>query len=201
LQGRIEMKNLNRPIGVSLVCLAIATGGRLVYAEANKDAPELTSCSCFQANGIHEFDGVFLAGQPTPEGFAEAQKAGVRTVVNLRAANELNWDEKATVVGLGMQYVHVPVASADALTDAVFEQMRQLLKDKTKRPMLVHCFSAGRVGAVWLAHRVLDDKLTVEAAVAEVKTIGLTNEQYIARATDYVRRMNEKRDQPHTQNP
>jgi uncharacterized protein (TIGR01244 family) len=195
------MKNMNRPIAVSLVCLTIAIGGQLLSAEAKQDAPELTSCSCFQANGIHEFDGVFLAGQPTPEGFAEAQKAGMRTVVNLRAANELNWDEKATVVELGMQYVHVPVASADALTDDVFQQMRQLLKDKTKRPMLVHCFSAGRVGATWLAHRVLDDGLTVEAAVAEAKTIGLKKEEYIAKATDYVRRMKEDQAALQTQNP
>ena len=186
---------------VSVLCLTIALGGQLLSAEAKKDAPELTSCSCFQANVIHEFGGVFLAGQPTPEGFAEAQKAGVRTVVNLRAANELDWDEKATVVELGMQYVHVPVASADALTDDVFQQMRQLLKDKTKRPMLVHCFSAGRVGATWLAHRVLDDGLTVEAAVAEAKKIGLKKEEYLAKATEYVRRMKEKRDQPPRQNP
>ncbi|MCU0977729.1 MAG: protein tyrosine phosphatase family protein [Pirellulaceae bacterium] len=192
---------MNRPIAVSVVCLTIAIGGQLLSAEAKQDAPELTSCSCFQANGIHEFGGVFLAGQPTPEGFAEAQKAGVRTVVNLRAANELNWDEKATVVELGMQYVHVPVASADALTDDVFQQMRQLLKDKAKRPMLVHCFSAGRVGATWLAHRVLDDGLTVEAAVAEAKTIGLKKEEYIAKATDYVRRMKEDQAALQTQNP
>ncbi len=195
------MKNMNRPIAVSVVCLTIAIGGQLLSAEAKQDAPELTSCSCFQANGIHEFDGVFLAGQPTPEGFAEAQKAGMRTVVNLRAANELNWDEKATVVELGMQYVHVPVASADALTDDVFQQMRQLLKDKTKRPMLVHCFSAGRVGATRLAHRVLDDGLTVEAAVAEAKTIGLKKEEYIAKAMDYVRRMKEDQAPLQTQNP
>jgi uncharacterized protein (TIGR01244 family) len=194
------MKNMNRPIAV-LVCLTIAIGGRVLYAEAKENSPELTACSCFQANGIHQFGGVFLAGQPTPEGFSEAQKAGVRTVVNLRAANELDWDEKATVVGLGMQYVHVPVASVDALTDDVFEQMRQLLKDKTKRPMLVHCFSAGRVGATWLTHRVLDDGLTVEAAVAEAKTIGLTKEDYIAKATDYVRRKKERTDQPLKQNP
>jgi hypothetical protein len=62
--------------------------------------------------------------------------------------------------------------------------------------MLVHCFSAGRVGATWLAHRVLDDGLTVEAAVAEAKTIGLKKEDFIAKATDYVRRMKEKKDQP-----
>jgi uncharacterized protein (TIGR01244 family) len=197
----MQRKNMNHPITASVLCLTIAIGGRLLSAEAQKNTPELTSCSCFQANGIHEFGGVFLAGQPTPEGFAEAQKAGVRTVVNLRAASELDWDEKATVVALGMQYVHVPIATADALTDDVFAQMRELLKDRTKRPMLVHCFSAGRVGAAWLAHRVLDDDLTVEEAVAEAKTIGLKKEDFIAKATDYVKRMKQEQDQPRTTNP
>jgi uncharacterized protein (TIGR01244 family) len=189
---------MSRPIAVSVLCLMIAAGGRLFSAEAKKEAPKpeackLESCSCFQAKTIHEFGGVFLAGQPTPAGFAEAKKAGVRTVVNLRAANELDWNEKATVEGLGMQFVHVPIASAEALTDEVFAKMRELLKDKTKRPMLVHCFSAGRVGATWLAHRVLDDGLTVEAALAEAKEIGLKKEDFIAKATDYIQRMKAKK--------
>ena len=104
---------------------------------------------------------------------------------------QTNWTgtRKATVEGLGMQFVHVPIASAEALTDEVFAKMRELLKDKTKRPMLVHCFSAGRVGATWLAHRVLDDGLTVEAALAEAKEIGLKKEDFIAKATEYVQRM------------
>lgn len=192
---------MKRTMTVAVLCLTIANGGRLMSAEPGKGAPELTPRSCFQAKGIHEFGGVFLAGQPTPEGFSEAQKAGVRTVVNLRADSELDWDEKATVVALGMQYVHVPIASADALTDDVFDQMRRLLKDKAKRPMLVHCFSAGRVGAAWLAHRVLDGGLTVEAAVAEARKIGLNSENFIAKATDYVKRMQQQTDQHRAPSP
>jgi hypothetical protein len=57
---------------------------------------------------------------------------------------------------------------------------------------LVHCFSAGRVGAAWLAHRVLDDGLSVEAALDEANTIGLKKDDYIQKAKDYVQRMKAK---------
>ncbi len=132
----------------SAVILTFGALGPLLAAEAGKVPSKLERCSCFQTEAIHEFDRIFLAGQPTPGGFAEAQKAGVRTVVNLRAASELNWDEKAHVEGLGMKYIHVPIPSSEAMTDEIFAQLRDLLKDNSRRPILVHCFSAGRVAQV-----------------------------------------------------
>lgn len=179
----------------SAVILTFGALGHLLAAEAGKRPSKLERCSCFQTEAIHEFDRIFLAGQPTPEGFAEAQKADVRTVVNLRAASELNWDEKAHVEGLGMKYIHVPISSSEAMTDEIFAQLRELLKDKSRRPILVHCFSAGRVGAAWLAHRILDDGLSLESAVEEAKTVGLRKEDYIRKATDYVQRMQAKVEQ------
>jgi uncharacterized protein (TIGR01244 family) len=108
----------------------------------------------------------------------------------------LNWDEKAHVERLGMKYIHVPIASLDALTDEVFAQLRELLKDKSRRPMLVHCATAGRVGAVWIVHRVLEDGLSVDAAVEEAKTVGLRKEDFIHKATDHVQRMQAKANKP-----
>lgn len=181
--------NVKRTCVMSAAMLTLGVLGELYAEEAQKAPPKLERCSCFQTEAIHSFGGIFLAGQPTAEGFTEAKKAGVRTVVNLRAAAELNWDEKAQVERLGMRYVHVPIASSEAMTDEVLSRMRELLKDKSGRPILVHCFSAGRVGAVWLAHRVLDDGLSIAAAVEEAKTVGLRREEYIRKATDYVQRM------------
>ncbi|MBI1312566.1 methyltransferase domain-containing protein [bacterium] len=51
---------------------------------------------------------------------------------------------------------------------------------------MVHCASANRVGAVWLAHRVLDAKIPVEASLAEARAVGLRTSAYEQRAYEYI---------------
>ena len=110
----------------------------------------------------------------------------------MRTKDELDWDEAATLKELELEYHHVPIASPNALTDETFDKVRKLLNDRDERPLLVHCASASRVGAVWLAHRVLDDGLTYEAALAEAKTVGLKAAPLEAKAREYIARQKAK---------
>ena len=52
---------------------------------------------------------------------------------------------------------------------------------------MLHCASGNRVGAVWLAYRVLDEGLEPGAALEEARTIGLRSAGYEERALEYVR--------------
>lgn len=63
--------------------------------------------------------------------------------------------------------------ATSVLTDAVFDETRAWLTDDGKKPLLLHCHSANRVGAIWLAHRVLDDGLMLAAAEREATLVGL----------------------------
>jgi protein tyrosine phosphatase (PTP) superfamily phosphohydrolase (DUF442 family) len=137
---------------------------------------------------IHKVGGVLLAGQPSPDDLRLARSRGVRSVVNLRQASELDWDEGKCVAQLGMQYHHVPFKSPTSLTDQVFDKVRQLLNDTSHRPMILHCASANRVGAVWLVHRIIDEGLSYDAALAESKAVGLRSAQYQQAAENYLRR-------------
>lgn len=76
----------------------------------------------------------------------------------------------------------------EKLTDKVFDETRKLLNDKAKRPLILHCASANRVGAVWLAHRVLDGGLKYEEALSELKTVGLKLPAFEQKAKDYIER-------------
>jgi protein tyrosine phosphatase (PTP) superfamily phosphohydrolase (DUF442 family) len=73
----------------------------------------------------------------------------------------------------------------------VFVEARKQLK-AAERPILLHCGSANRVGAVWLPYRVLDAGLAWDAALAEAKTIGLRTPALEAKAMDYVQRHQQK---------
>ena len=137
---------------------------------------------------VHAKGDVYLTGQPSPDDLKEAQAKGVKTVISLRESGETDWDEAARVKDLGMQYLHIPFKSPETLKDEVFDKVRQTLNDSSRHPVLVHCGSANRVGAVWLVHRVLDGGLTYDAALAEAKKIGLRTPAYEEKAKDYIAR-------------
>lgn len=144
--------------------------------------------ACGSITRLHTLAGVFLASQPSADDFEQAKAGGVKTVINLRQAKEQpDFDEQAAVTALGLAYVHLPWNGAEELTDEVFARSRELL-NTAERPILLHCASANRVGAVWIPWRVLDGGLSLDAAVVEAKTIGLKTAEYEAKARDYVAR-------------
>lgn len=149
--------------------------------------PQLEACKLGEVDRIHRFDKIFLAGQPTADDFKLAHKQdGLKTVINLRTAEELEFDEAATLKGLSINYHHVPIKSAAALKDDDFDKARKVLGDKKNHPVMMHCASANRVGAVWLVYRVLDDKVPYEKALEEAKKVGLRAPDLEAKAKDYI---------------
>lgn len=176
----------------ALLCLA-ACGGEAKPVEAAQGALPVTETlepyEWGKIARLNTLGGVFLASQPAPDDFRTAKDDGIKTVVDLRPSGEnTEFDEPGLVAELGMEYVNAGFASPDTLTDAIFAQVRTILTDDAKKPILLHCKSANRVGAVWIAHRVLDDDLTWDAALAEAKTIGLKSPPLEAVAKLYVTR-------------
>ena len=86
-----------------------------------------------------------------------------------------------------MAYANPGFQGPDQLTDTVLDESLALLRD-ADRPLLMHCASANRTGAVWLAHRVLDGGLSVDQALIEARTVGLRSPAYEARVLEYVTR-------------
>jgi len=169
-------------LALVLGCAATQGSGR-----AATKAP-LAPAECGSIEHLHALGDVWLASQPSPADFECARDAGVRTVIDLRPAGELSeFDEPALVRGLGLAYVSLPFKSPETLTDEVFDRARELL-DTAEGPILLHCSSANRVGAVWLPWRVLDGGLGWDAALAEARTIGLRTPAYEEKARSYVER-------------
>lgn len=135
---------------------------------------------------VHVMDGLYFGGQPSPEDFDVLRAAGIRTVVNLRGGDEVTeFNEEVVASDAGLDYVHLPFRGAGQLTDEVFDRTRELL-NSDRGPLLLHCGSANRVGAVWLPHRVLDQGVPFELALEEAKRVGLRTDAYVDRAKEYI---------------
>ena len=115
-------------------------------------------------------------------------KDGFKSVINLRLATEANANielNAAQAKTLGLKYVHIPF-STQQLDPKVIDQFLAAIADKSNQPAYVHCGSASRVGAVWLAKRVLQDGWTIEKATEEAKLIGLRSEALEKFALEYI---------------
>lgn len=113
------------------------------------------------------------AGQPDSAVLASFAAAGYVAVIDLRTDKEdRGFDEQATVTELGMRYVLMPVGSEE---DISFEKAAELDKILSgfDGPVLVHCASGNRVGALF-ALREKANGATNEEAIAAGKIAGMT---------------------------
>lgn len=157
-----------------------------------KKEPKLEACELGDTYNVHRLEKIYLAGQPSPADFSIAKKEGIKTVINLRTPGEFRFDEKAVLKELDLEYHHIPFGTPASLKDEVFEKSLKILSDKKKQPVLLHCASANRVGAIWLVHRVLNDKVEYDKALKEAKEVGLKFPPYESKAKTYIRKVQEK---------
>ena len=172
-------------IACTLTALASACHGQ---QDRNPAQSDVILADLGNTRNVHVCEDLFLTGQFTSEDMPSIKKAGIQRIISLRTEGEVTWNERSVVEGSGLEFVSVPFSGQAALTDAVFERVRTLLKDNTTGTML-HCGSANRVGTVWLPYRVLDQGVPLDQARREAKVIGMRNADYEAKALDYVRRM------------
>jgi uncharacterized protein (TIGR01244 family) len=120
--------------------------------------------------------GLATAGQPSVEALARLKDLGFKTVVNLRPRGEdpIVEKEEAIVAAQGLEYVSVPITPA-TFSAADVAAVRKVLDDKDAGPVLLHCASGNRVGAVWAAIEVERGKSLAEAE-AKGRKIGLSSQ-------------------------
>ncbi len=177
-------------IAAASVFAAVALGA--AGGSAKSPYAELRPLAWGTVERMHRFGEIYLASQPSKEDFELAKEAGIKTVINLRKKEELDWDEKAAVEKLGMEYHDLGFKTPEELTDEIFDTARRLLASTDKNPILLHCSSANRVGAIWLAHRVLDDGLSFEQARIEADAVGLKLPAFADKARTYIGRRTAK---------
>ena len=139
-------------------------------------------------NPGYPLEGIATAGQPEEEHLKRLAEAGYRTVVDLRTPEEdRGLDEPEAARQAGMEYVNIPVGNED-VEDETFERFRELMKDPERRPVLVHCSSANRVGALLIPYFVLDEEKNTEEAVKIASEVGLKSDELKQAALRYAER-------------
>jgi uncharacterized protein (TIGR01244 family) len=122
--------------------------------------------------------GLAAAGRPSEEGLRQLKAQGFRTIVDLRAPSEDGLaEEKALLESQGLEYVHVPVTSA-TFSGSDVDAVQAVLGNEAAGPVLLHCASANRVGAVWAVIQARAGR-PIDEALAEGKRVGLRSASMI----------------------
>lgn len=140
-------------------------------AAGHPQAPYGDQVSDAFTNYLRAAPYVGTAGIVAEGGFEEAKQLGYRTVINLNTADEGAIEEDERVRKAGLDYVSIEVPT-EAPTPAQVKTFAGYVNDSMNYPILVHCISSNRVGAMWALYRAANG-VPGEVAIQEGRTVGL----------------------------
>lgn len=131
-------------------------------------------------SGKAPLDGILTGGQPTDAQFETLAGLGYRTVINMRGPEEKESTDPAVVESLGMAYVALPITGAGDVSE---ENARTLAKalETAEYPVVVHCASGNRVGALFALKAYHVDGETPAEALALGQAAGVTRLEPVVR--------------------
>lgn len=143
--------------------LLVATG----YAQQQVQPP--AGVGNFHVVNEHLYRGA----QPSNEGFQALAKMGVKTVIDLREADQAA-AEKAMVEAAGMRFVSIPMRGMEKPNPVSVEKALAVINSKDSGTVFVHCRrGADRTGTVVACYRISHDKWDNGRALGEAKANGM----------------------------
>ena len=165
----------------AVVGLILSFGVNAGEAESPGNSGIYVDLADVVAQGVVEpVDGITSSGQPDQAALEVFSERGYAAIIDLRGESENRGiDEPAAVKSLGMDYVLFPIESRDAINFENAAALDELIKSYDA-PVLIHCGSGNRVGAM-LALRQSLNGADDEAAIEYGKEGGLTRLEDVVR--------------------
>jgi len=117
---------------------------------------------------------LYRGAQPDAMGITNLQRLGIKTIIDLRAASEVNKDEATVARANGIVCTNVPLRGVGRPTD---DQIRTVLAliEAGPAPVFVHCVhGADRTGTIIACYRIQRDKWSSDAALQEARNYGMS---------------------------
>lgn len=109
-------------------------------------------------------DSVYRSEQPTARDFRELERAGIKSILNLRYLHK----DSDVISKTSLKFYHVPMVALYMEQNRFIEALR-IIKNSPK-PILIHCqHGSDRTGAVIALYRIIFQKWSKEAAINELK--------------------------------
>ncbi|MBK1791221.1 fused DSP-PTPase phosphatase/NAD kinase-like protein [Persicirhabdus sediminis] len=123
---------------------------------------------------VHPAENVYSGGQPTSDQLDQLAKLGVKQIINLRPAGEMEWDELTHAEVLGIDYVSIPVAGKEDISVENAKKFVAALEKHKGEISFAHCASGNRIGALMAMHAGKVEGKSSDEAIAIGKQWGMT---------------------------
>ncbi len=170
-------------------------------ADAGVNEAQETQPQPLQLGTIPNFSStqnqVFFGGQPSAEDVEALRELGVRTIISLRSAEEmesLDFDEESAVQEAGMDFLHFPVSGGDPPGDERLAGLFDVLEEASSHPIFLHCASSDRSGFVWTLFRGLRGGLGTEESIRKGEGAGLRSARLKEQSRQILSRAADERD-------
>ena len=152
-----------------LVLAACASSGNVGSPLSEADLSILSLNNPQNAQGR-----VLTGGQPSPEDLAALKRFGLRRHYQLAHRERRHWLRRTGNGGrTGLHLCQYSGRHQNGLTAATASNLRSAV-NQTKAPVLLHCGSGNRVGAVYALGAYYLDGKSIEEALAVGRATGLT---------------------------
>lgn len=182
---------MGRTIKDRLSSFRIIVGALLLLITA-ASAPARLSTDEALPNFHKVNENLYRGAQPRTGGIKRLKELGVKTIINLRGADEGTRAEEAEARASGLNYFNVPLPGLSRPSDEQVEKVLNLINDSQNWPVFVHCnHGRDRTGTIIACYRISHDGWKLDEAMKEAKRYGLSRIQvgmkdYIK---DYARRL------------
>ena len=152
----------------ALMLFAVATG-------AGRQEPQEKLLPNFHQVNEHLSRGA----QPLKNGLQRLAALRIKTIINLRGADEGTRAEETEARAAGLRYFNVPMRDLSRPTDEQVERVLSIINDSQNWPVFVHCnHGRDRTGVIIACYRISHDGWTSEKAKAEAKHYGMSWVQF-----------------------
>lgn len=142
---------------------------------------------------------LYRGGQPKKGGVKKLAEIGIKTIVNLRGADELTRVEEAEAKAAGLSYFNIPMPNLSRPSHEQVAHVMAIIETKENWPVFVHCKrGSDRTGTIVAVYRISNDGWTANQAMAEAKRYGLHWIEFGMRdyISDYYRDRNTDKQKP-----
>lgn len=160
------MKNriIRSSVAVCLLVLAVSTSQaqqELTY----KELPNLHKVS----------DQLYRGAQPSEGGLKKLAELGIKTIINLRGADDRAKLEEKEAKSAGLRYFNIAMPGLSAPSDEQVAQVMAIINNPDNQPVFVHCRrGSDRTGTIVAIYRISHDAWTGDRAIAEARNNGMS---------------------------
>lgn len=123
-------------------------------------------------------DSLYRGGQPNLLGLESLKRTGVKTIVNLRMANDVWVSEEAEARSNGMIYTNVPMRGVGRPTARQVAQVLSII-ETSAAPVFVHCeHGCDRTGTIIACYRIKHQQWTSQQALSEARQYGISKWEF-----------------------